>query len=142
MHFKDEVRRSIGGYAICVDASFPIEEDLQDKLIAPISEADMALIPEDRRAATLARQASIDLHRQPAVWGMRALKGTFARVKARLSCDKEKRLDILLSIVLLHNFRMHRIGLNQIKTAFDSEYEQYLNLEGYDRVARYFQLKL
>lgn len=30
------------------------------------------------------------------------------------------------------------MGLNQIATVFNPEYEQYINLDGYDRIARYF----
>ena len=30
------------------------------------------------------------------------------------------------------------MGLNQIKTVFDPEYEQYINLEGYDRISQYY----
>jgi hypothetical protein len=30
------------------------------------------------------------------------------------------------------------VGLNQIATVFNPHYEQYINLDGYDRIARYF----
>ena len=32
------------------------------------------------------------------------------------------------------------MGINQIATVFNPEYEQYINLEGYDRIARYFEI--
>jgi hypothetical protein len=41
-------------------------------------------------------------------------------------------------VVLLHNFRTHYVGLNQIATVFNPLYEQYVNIENYDRIARYY----
>ena len=69
---------------------------------------------------------------------MRALQGTFPRLKSRLTSDKQKRHDLILSIVLLHNFRTDCIGLNQIATVFNHHYEQFINVDGYDRIARYY----
>ena len=39
---------------------------------------------------------------------------------------------------LLHNFRTEYVGINQIATVFNEHYEQSINLEGYDRIARYY----
>jgi hypothetical protein len=47
-------------------------------------------------------------------------------------------LKLLTSIFLLHNFRTDVVGLNQITAVFSEDYEQYINLEGYDRIGRYF----
>ena len=70
---------------------------------------------------------------------MRALQRTFARLKSRLPSNNAKRLAIIQSIiVLLHNFRTEFAGLNQIATVFNPHYEPYVNLESYDRIARYF----
>ncbi len=33
------------------------------------------------------------------------------------------------------------MGVNQIATVFNPEYEQYINLDGYDRIARYFYIE-
>ena len=69
---------------------------------------------------------------------MRALQRTFARLKSRLPSNNAKRLAIMQSIiVLLHNFRTE-FELNQIATVFYPHYEPYVNLESYDRIARYF----
>ena len=76
--------------------------------------------------------------RQSSEWGMRALQGTFSRLKYRLPSDKLKRKYIIGSIVLLHNFRTHYVGLNQIATVFNPLYEQYVNIDNYDRIARYY----
>ena len=76
--------------------------------------------------------------RQASEWGTRALQGTFSRLKARLTSNKVKRGLILQSVAWLHNFRTFYVGLNQIATVLNPHYEQYINLEGYDRIARYF----
>ena len=90
------------------------------------------------RDLIIARHAIYVSLRQASEWGMRALQGTFARLKSRLTSNKEKRAAIILGIVLLYNFRTKFIALNQIATVFNPLYEQYRNLEGYDRIARYF----
>ena len=45
---------------------------------------------------------------------------------------------MLESIVLIHNFCTEFVGSNQIQSVFDPEYERYVNLEGYDRISRYY----
>ena len=76
--------------------------------------------------------------RQSSEWGMRALQGTFTRLKARLTSNSVTRNYIIHSIILLHNFRTIRVGLNQIATVFNRHYEAYINIDGYDRIARYY----
>jgi hypothetical protein len=70
---------------------------------------------------------------------MRALQGTFVRMKSRLTSNKRKRRQILTVIILLHNFRTDVVGLNQIATVFNLEYETYLNVRNYDRIAQYYE---
>ena len=97
-----------------------------------------------KQLSAITRDAIIRKHetfvslRQASEWGMRALRGTFCRLKSRLTSDKMKRKEIIFSIVLLHNFRTEEVGPNQIATAFNPEYEQLINLENYDRIGRYF----
>ena len=77
--------------------------------------------------------------RQSSEWGMRALQGTFVRMKSWLTSNKRKRRQILTVIILLHNFRTDVVGLNQIATVFNVEYESYLNIRNYDRIAQYYE---
>jgi hypothetical protein len=77
--------------------------------------------------------------RQSSEWGMRALQGTFVRMKSRLTSNKRKRRQILTVIILLHNFRTDVVGLNQIATVFNVEYETYVNVRNYDRIAQYYE---
>jgi len=69
---------------------------------------------------------------------MRALQGTFTRLKSRLTSNNRMRKLIIETIVLLSNFRTAHVGLNQIATLFNPQYEQIINVDGYDRIARYF----
>jgi hypothetical protein len=77
---------------------------------------------------------------QASEWGMRGLQGTFSRFKKRLPGNPSKQKLVIQSIVLIHNFKTKNVGLNQIRTVFDPEYERYISLHGYDRIRRcYFQ---
>ena len=69
---------------------------------------------------------------------MRGLQGSFPRCKKRLPTESRKRRSVLESIVLIHNFRTELVGSNQIKTVFDQEYERVINLDGYDRISKYY----
>ena len=67
-----------------------------------------------------------------------ALQGTFPRLKSRLTSDKDWREKIIYGVLLV-NYRTHFEGLNQIATVFNPHYDQYVNLNGYERIARYFE---
>jgi uncharacterized membrane protein YkvI len=69
---------------------------------------------------------------------MRALQGSFARLTSRMTSCKETRATIIEAILLLHNFRTTHVGINQMATVFNPEYEQYINLYGYDKISRYY----
>jgi hypothetical protein len=71
------------------------------------------LEPQKRRNIIRRHNTYVSL-RQASEWGMRVLQGTFIRTKSRLSFNKYKRKLILTVIILLHNFRTHVVGENQI----------------------------
>ena len=125
-------------YKICVDQGFPRSGVLQDKFVGPLSKKAR------RQLSPILRKAILEIHnkyvslRQSSEWGMRGLQGTFSRLKARLSSDKFKRSLLIYSILLLSNFRIEFAGLNQIATVFNAHYLQYINIFGYDRIARYY----
>ena len=60
------------------------------------------------------------------------------RLKSRLTANNRMRALIIETILLLSNFRTSHVGLNQIATVFNPHYDQYVNVDGYDRIARYF----
>ena len=129
----------VDGFALCVDQGFPKSGLLYDKLVGPLSRrAKAALAPIIRDYLIRKHEIYISL-RQASEWGMRALQGSFCRLKSRLTSNKRKRHLIILCIVLLHNYRTEFVGLNQIATVFNEEYEQCINLSGYDRIAKFFE---
>jgi hypothetical protein len=74
--------------------------------------------------STIRRQATS--LRQSAEWGMRAIQGSFPRLKDRLlfSEKKENRQVLLHLITMLLNFGTRRIGLNQLKSTFYPRFDQ------------------
>jgi hypothetical protein len=82
------------------------------------------------KIAPVLRNLLIDKHnkyvslRQCSEWGMRALQGCFARLKSRLTSNKELRYSIIYSAILLHNFRTEFVGLNEIAKVFNPHYDQ------------------
>ena len=132
------VVEKIGHYAMCVDQGFPRSGDLHGRFVGPMTQRmRRKLSPQIAQYLLSLHEKYISL-RQASEWGMRALQGTFSRLKSRLTSDDRKRSKIILSIVLLHNFRTDFVGLNQIATVFNPHYDQYCNLNTYDRIQRYF----
>jgi hypothetical protein len=76
--------------------------------------------------------------RQASKWGMRSLQGSFPRLKRRQPSDDNKHRFVLETIVFGHNLRTDIVGMNQIKTVFDPEYERIHALEGYDCIRQYY----
>jgi hypothetical protein len=130
----------LDSFALCVDQGFPRSGKVKDKLVGPLSKKSRAKLHPAIKDFILNLHNIYTSLRQAAEWGMRALQGTFARLKARLTENCEKRYLILACIILLHNYRTELVGLNQIKTVFHPEYEQYVNVNGYDRIRKYFSI--
>lgn len=132
------VVEKIGVYALCVDQGFPRSGDLHGRFVGPMSKKmKRNLSPELAEYLIPMHERYISL-RQASEWGMRALQGTFSRLKSRMTSCTKKRKKIIFSIILLHNFRTQYVGLNQIATVFNPHYDQYINLDTYDRIQRYF----
>jgi len=132
------VFKKIGTHKICVDQGFPMSGDLFDIFVGPISSKRLRKIHPVIRENIKRRSHVYTSLRQASEWGMRALQGSFSRLTARLPGNKAKRKNIIYAIILLHNFRTHHVGLNQIASVFNPHYEQYINVEGYDKIHRYY----
>ena len=130
---------SIGIYKICVDQGFPRGGTMYNKFVGPMSQRTRNKLADVLRGELLKLHNRYVSLRQASEWGMRALQGSFARLKSRMTSDKPKRFLLIYSIVLLHNFRTTHVGLNQIATVFNPHYEQTINIEGYDRISRYYE---
>jgi hypothetical protein len=138
-HLIAKVVHSLGNYKICVDQGFPRTGDLLNKFVGPISVRQRRALPIERRHEVIRRHNIYVSLRQSSEWGMRALQGTFTRLKSRLPAEKEKRKLIISTICYLHNFRTHIVGLNQIATVFNPEYQAIIHMNNYDRIARYYE---
>jgi hypothetical protein len=132
------VLEKIGIYKLCVDQGFPRKGEMFDKFVGPLSRRRKSALADNLRDALIKRHEVYVSLRQASEWGMRALQGTFSRLKSRLTSNKENRRKLILAIIFLHNFRTHEVGLNQIATVFNPEFESAVNIHGYDRIARYF----
>ena len=111
---------------------------MRDILVGPINPKTAKKLSRVLRPTLLAEAARLVSLRQASEWGMRALQGSFPRLKMRLSADPAKRKALLNVVVLVSNFRTVEVGLNQIATVFNPHYENSINIEGYDRISRYY----
>jgi hypothetical protein len=58
-------------------------------------------------------------YRQTAEWGMRALQGTFGRLRIPLEINHSSHRQQLIEICIrLHNLRTRRVGLNEIRNVY------------------------
>ena len=128
----------IGHYKICVDQGFPWTGDADGILVGLYSRRSAANLAPTLREYLLRLSNCYVSLRQASEWGMRGLQGSFPRIKRRLPSNRLKRRRIIESIVHLHNFRMHVIECNQINKVFDPEYESVIQLNGNDRIRRYY----
>ena len=125
-------------YAFCVDQGFPRMGRLQCRFVGPYSKQFLRQLDAEIRELLLVRiQRYISLG-QSAEWGMRGLQGSFTRLKSRLTSNSRMQKLIFETILLNNNFRTTYVGFNQIATVFNPHYDQYINLDGYVRIARYF----
>ena len=75
----------LGNYKICVDQGFKRSGKLLNKFVGPISKkVRRNLSPVLRRALIRLHNIYVSL-RQASEWGMRALQGSFSRLKSRLT---------------------------------------------------------
>jgi hypothetical protein len=64
--------------------------------------------------------------------------GFFSKIQKSLPLESNKRRLVLEAIVLIHNFCTEIVGSTQIKTVFDPECKHLINMEGYDRIRKYY----
>ena len=134
MHIKER----IGDYKICVDQGFPRSGDATGILVGPIPERSACRLHPLVRDNLIRLSNVYTSLRQASEWGMCGLQGTFPRCKKCLLTDKDKRQRVLECIVLIHNFRTEVVGHNQISAVFAPEYKQVIDINGYNRICRYY----
>jgi hypothetical protein len=113
----DEVFESTGGKCV-VDAAF-------SKLRCPyLVKSGQKCVGNIRLLVNQIKVQATSL-RQSAEWGMRALQGSFPRLKDRITfSDNIADRKVFLNLFpMLYNFRTHYIGLNQIRSTFYPNFE-------------------
>jgi len=83
-------------YKICVDGAFPRAGAAREKFVGPMTiRQRLALrnapMSNEERNRIMARHNGYVSLRQAAEWGMRALQGTFSRLKTRITSMRETR---------------------------------------------------
>ena len=105
------------GYFAVADSAFPVLGSDGHHIRRAPKEGETATLA----AMNLTPAQAIDLVsiRQSAEWGMRALQGSFGRLKRRMPWeDCRVRGTILENCVRLLNFRSRIVGINQIRTVW------------------------
>ena len=59
--------------------------------------------------------------RQSAEWGVHPIKGPFRRLTTVLPTNSELILEIIATCAHLYNFRVRKVGLNQLWTVYGNE---------------------
>ena len=78
------------------------------------SESALATTEDDFLLATEATSM-----RQASEWGMRCLQGSFPRLKERFIYEERGERALMLKlIVLIYNFRVNTVGINQIRNTY------------------------
>jgi hypothetical protein len=106
--FLEEVFNRTGGVC-CVDSAFASAN-------APylIKSSENSTTCED--PITLLRQEQATSLRQAAEWGMRAIQSSFPRLKETIRIEDNGERSVILNLVpLLYNYRLAKVGLNQLR---------------------------
>jgi hypothetical protein len=113
----EEIHARTGGSAV-VDSAFSVKR-------CPFLIKSGNKKSGESRAARMKRHQATKI-RQSAEWGMRAIQGSFPRLKDRFlySEDITDRNIFLHLITMLLNFRTHHVGLNQLKSTFYPVFEE------------------
>lgn len=118
--YEKLLRKTPEGYYLVTDTAFPRGSDqIKGRIRAPMK--DGARLPADsvERKKLLDFDRQLLSYRQTAEWGNRALQGTFGRLRVPLEINyKNRRGDLLETIVRLYQVRTRRVGINQIRSVY------------------------
>lgn len=74
---------------------------------------------ERQRARVQAFDRQLLSFRQTAEWGMRAIQGSFGRLRVPLDINHASRRGDLLEVIMrLYQIRARRVGINQIRSVY------------------------
>ncbi|TDL17816.1 hypothetical protein BD410DRAFT_843265 [Rickenella mellea] len=108
------------GYYLVADTAFPRgNNQIRGRIRAPLKAGQAIPGTHADVQEVLAFNRQLLSYRQTAEWGMRALQGTFGRLRVPLEINHvERQADLLETCVRLHNFRTEAVGINQIRTVY------------------------
>lgn len=122
-------------YRFVADSAFAYHE----KILRPLKQSQVKSIPREQLYDEIQLHKAITSVRQAAEWGMRALKGAFARLKTPLSYNDNFRRCIIHCCVRLYNLRTRLVGINQIRTVYSEDWSPAIT-GSHDRVLRYYNI--
>ena len=114
------------GYRLINDTAFPrCTNRLDYRILAPMKRGDC--VPDS--PWTFARQKILNEQlvsaRQAAEWGMRALQGSFARLKLPLPATEHQfQAEVIELAVRVHQLRCQAVGINQTRLVYQQVKEE------------------
>lgn len=108
------------GFYLVADTAFPRSTAaISQRIHTPLKSTDV--LPSDprerRRMADVSRQ--LLSCRQSVEWGMRDIQGSFGRLRVPLPINKAPlRLEILTIVVRMHQLRVRRVGISEIRNVY------------------------
>lgn len=118
--------RNPPGFSVLADSAFPWRDrSIYFKIVRAPKSNEMGGAPNASRtiwseAMNLVLDRLLPSDRQSAEWGICALKGPFKRLTVLLPDDSHIRKRPLVVTAHLYNYRVRRVGLNQISTVYSS----------------------
>lgn len=117
--FQQLYHKTIEGYWLLADSRFPHQGIVAGKIRVPLKNDCKLPTNPAEHALVIKRNTQHVSVRQPAEWGMRALQGSFGRLRVPMPCDdKEYRKYLLEACSRVHQLRVRLLGINQIKTVY------------------------
>jgi DDE superfamily endonuclease len=112
------------GYYLVADTAFPRgTSQIKGRIQAPIKVGQRITGNPDEVEEKLAFNRELLSYRQTAEWGMRALQGSFGRLRVPLEINHtEQRASLIETCVRLHNLRAQMVGINQIHNVYMKEW--------------------
>jgi hypothetical protein len=115
------------GYCIISDTAFPRCTDCLDyRIMAPMKKGDR--VPDDPRDFAWLKKKNEQLvsARQAAEWGMRAIQGSFSRLKLPMpASDHQFRAEVIELAVRLHQLRCRSVGINQTAAVYQEVEDEF-----------------
>jgi len=112
------------GYCLLGNSAFPrVAGELQGKIIRARKSNEFSGrngVPSNAflAATEVMLERAMPSERQSAEWGIRSIKGPFKRITVALPNNSYHRKRTLTLVCHLYNYRVRRVGLNQIRTVY------------------------